>query len=426
MFRSDRWWTLVLVLALMGAMFRLPAFLALAAALFVVLGAAEWWQKHALDGVVYRRRFHYIRGFPGEVTGLQVEVENRKLLPLSWLRVQDAWPKAVGPQDGTLLAPSHLPEQGFLTHVFSLRWFQRVRRSYALLLRQRGVYEVGPVQLETGDLFGFFEQRKEAGETETMTVFPHLLSLQEIGLPAEDPFGDRRVRRHLFEDVNRPMGVREYHPEDEFRRVHWPATAHTGELQVKVYQPTSAPVMVICMNAATFARHWEGYYPVLLEYLVEVAGTLANEGLQQGYRVGLISNGCLAHADQPFRIPPGRTAQQLARLLEALAAVTPLVTGPFEEFLLREVPRVPYGATLVVLTGVKDEEQPRSLGLAETLLRLKQHERRIVLVSLAEEAPQTVPGVMIRHLPLRETDSHMPDRLQRFSEEEPVQAIRGG
>jgi len=396
---TQRWVPLLGMLLLLGVVLQVPLLVALPAALLVVLGVAHYWQKHSLDGISYRRRFHYTRAFPGEEVPLRLEVENRKLLPLSWLRVQDPWPRAVGPEDEDILAPSHIPDRGFLTNVFSLRWFERARRAYVLKFRKRGVYAVGPARLDSGDLFGFYERTMEAGPIEHLTVFPSLVPLSTLDLPAEDPFGDRRSRRRLFEDPNRPMGVREYRPEDGFRRVHWPATARTGELQVKVFQPTSARVMVLCLNVSTFARHWEGVYPELLEHLVKLAATIVNQGIEDGYSVGLVSNGCLAHADQPFRIPPGRTPQQLAFLLQALAGVTSVVTAPFERFLLKEVPRVPYGATLVILTAVTTPE------LAETLLQLKRHERRINLVSLAKDAPPKIPGIQTVHIPFQETDT---------------------
>jgi len=393
--RENRWLVVLVMLLIFGVIFRIDLLVALSTALFVVLGVATWWRKHSLDKVTYRRKFHYIRGFPGEKTRLQVEVENRKLLPISWLRTQDPWSRAVGPEDDDVLAPSHIPDRGILTNVFSLRWFERTRREYKLMFRKRGIYAAGPVRLDSGDLFGFYEKTKEIGPTEYLTVFPELLPRSYIELPAEDPFGDRRSRRRLFEDPNRPMGVRAYHPEDSFRRVHWPATARTGQLQVKVFQPTSGQVMVVCMNVSTFSRHWEGVYPELLEHLIRLAATLVNQGLQEGYKVGLIAKGCLAHADQPFRIQPGRSPKQLSHLLEALAGVTSVVTAQFERFLMREAPRIPFGATMVILTAVTSPE------LAQTVIQLKKHERRITLISLAEEPLPQIPGITCLHRPFK-------------------------
>lgn len=392
---ANRWLIFLLIFYMLGVVLSSPLLVVFSTAMAVVLSVALIWQKYALDNVIYKRRFHFTRSYPGEEVPLRIEVENRKLLPLSWLRVLDPWPRAIGPDDEEVLAPHHLPDKGFLTHVFSLRWFERVRRSYTLIFRKRGVYAVGPARLESGDLFGIYTNEKEAVPAETITVFPSLLPLPALQLEAEDPFGDRTSRKRLFEDPNRPMGVREYRPEDGFRRVHWPATARTGELQVKVFQPTSAHVLVLCLNVSTFARYWEGINPALLEHLVSVAATLINQAVEEGYQVGLVSNGSLANSDQPFRIPPGRSPQQLARLLGALAGVTPITVAPFERFLMREVPRVPYGATLVMLTAVTTPD------LAETLLRLKRHERRITLFSLAVDPPPPVPGIQVIHRPFK-------------------------
>lgn len=362
----------------------------------VVIAVAELWRRHSLDQVDYRRKPHFTRAFPGESVDLRLEIENNKLLPVSWVRTEDNWPHPVGPADENLLAPSHHPDRGLLTNLFSLRWFERARRSYTLLFRQRGEYRVGPTRLRSGDLFGLYEQERELDNPAYLTVFPELVPLEDLHLPAEDPFGDRRSRRRIFEDPNRPMGVREYRPENSFRRIHWPATAHTGDLQVKVYQPTSAQEMVVCLNVITFPHHWEGVYPPLLERLVSVAATLVYEGVQMGYQVGLISNGCLAYSDQPFRVPPNRSPKQLANLLQALAAVTPMVTTSFEDFIVKEMPKVHFGASLVVVTAVTRPE------LSESLVKLKRHGRRITLVSLAQETPPVIQDVRAVHLPFEE------------------------
>lgn len=390
-------WVPFLVMTFLGgAIFKSPLVITLSITLAIILGVAGWWRKHALDGIVYRRSWHYSRGFPGEETSLKIEIQNNKLLPLTWLRTNDPWPLAVGPGDLSVLAPSHIADEGFLTHVFSLRWFERATRQYTLCFRQRGYYPVGPVELASGDLFGMYEARTTAGKSEALTVYPELLDFNELGLQTEDPFGDRHTRRRLFEDPNQPMGVRAYTPEDDFRRVHWPATARMGDLQVKVFQPVSSQVIMLCLNVATFPHYWEGIYPALLEQLIKITATLAYHSVQGGYAVGLISNGSLAHADQPFRLPPGRSPRQLAALLQALAEVSPFMTAPFEKYLLKAVPDIPYGATLVIVTALVTPE------LADTLVRLKKYRRNMTLISLEESPPPIISGILTVHLPFKE------------------------
>lgn len=387
------WWpflVLILLLGLLGGVYSLAAF---ALMLLIISAIAFWWKRHALDGVHVQRKFLYRRGYPNETLNMQVEVENRKFLPLPWLRVYDLLPLQVAPADESAVRQTHIADLGALISLFSLRWFERDRRAYNLLLRKRGVYRLGPASIESGDLFGIFEQIDPNGPVDYLTVFPETLPFQTLQLPSGDPFGDRRTRRRLYEDPNQPMGVRDYHPEDDFRRIHWPATAHTGDLQVKVYQPISARMLVVCLNVLTLKHYWEGTNPELLEYLVKVTATIIQQALDDGYRVGLVSNGCLSHADQPFRVPPGRSTSHLATLLTALASVTPFVTGSFDRFLISETPRLPYGATLFVITALFDDT------VAEALIRMKQHGRRVVLLSFARQKPPDIPGVLVHHIP---------------------------
>lgn len=183
----ERWVPILIGVSIIGLFFRIPFLVALSLSLLVVLGLAQWWKKSALNNVYYLRKFKYTRAFPGECYPVKLEFENRKLLPLSWLRVQDPWPKMVGPEDEEILAPSHVTDLGYLTHVFSLRWFERAQRRYPLMFRKRGVYALGPARMESGDLFGIFSSGKQIGPVEQLTVYPALIPLEKVELPPENP-----------------------------------------------------------------------------------------------------------------------------------------------------------------------------------------------------------------------------------------------
>lgn len=387
------WLPLLIILFFVGAFTKNPWLVVFSVALAAFIGLAQLWRKESLKKVFYRRRWHYHRGFPGEETSVRIEVENRKLLPVSWLRISDLWPKAAGPSDEEVLRSSHLTGYGRLTNLFSLRWFEKITREYKLKFKERGVYPVGPVDITSGDLFGLYESMRQETSRDTLTVFPELLPIHALDIRTENPMGLQRSRRHIYEDPNLPMGVRSYHPEDEFRRIHWPATARTGDLQVKVYQPVNSKMMVICLNIATSEQPWLGLNQPLSEHLIRVAATLAYQNIQEGYAVGLISNSCLAHSDQPFIIQPSNSPAQLAHLLESLANITLYVTGPFENFLARSLPQLPFGASLVIVAGIVTQ------GLCETLVRIKRYRTNTTLVSLASTPTPSIPGIHMIHMP---------------------------
>jgi uncharacterized protein (DUF58 family) len=394
---NRRWISLCFLLILLGLLVGRPGLLVLPIFLLITIVAGKWWNSRVLREVMYRRRIARKRVFPGETVDLEVQVENAKALPVPWLRVEDEWPLDVLPTDQTL-DPSHKPSMGNLTHVFALRWYERIRRSYTLLADKRGMYGLGPTRLYSGDVFGLFQAERVIEQQDYVIVYPRILTLAELNLPSKEPFGDARARHRLLKDPSRTMGARDFQPGDSFRHVHWPATARHQQLQTRVYEPTTALTAVICLNVATFPRPWEGILPELFERAIVVAASLAAYAVENRYSVGLVSNGAVPRSDQPIRVMPGRSPDQLTRILELLAAITGYVTMPMGRFLLRASPALPWGATLVVVTPVVTEE------LLAAILQLHLAGRHMVLVSLAQDAPPDLYGVVTHHLP----DSNWP------------------
>ena len=86
--------------------------------------------------------------------------------------------------------------------------------------------------------------------------------------------------------------------------------------------------------------------------LLLAALSLAALAAESRMPVGLVANGALPGSDQPLRLLPGRSPEQIVRILELLAAVTPFATAPIEVMVLREAPAMPWGSTIVVVTAI--------------------------------------------------------------------------
>lgn len=388
------WAILILAVILVGTLFRVQWLVGLGLATGTVLGITYVWRSRVLEKIVYRRQLIYTRGFPGETLPLRLSIENQKRLPVTWLRVRDSWPLSLMPEERDSLAPSHVPGRGYLTNIYHLWGYRRIVRDFRLRLGGRGVYTLGPAILEAGDPFGLVEHHEEREMPATVTVFPQLVPRSHLGLFSEDPYGERGIRKRLFEDPNLTIGVRPYTPEDTFRQIHWPATARTGQLQTRVYQPITAQVMMLCVNVATSEHPWLGTLPEVLEHLIRVAASFCYYGIEDGYAVGLAVNGGVTSADQFMQIQPGRTMDHLAMLLQTLAGVTPLITHPFERFLVHTASHVAMGATFVILTAVLNPS------LIEAITLIQRYRHHLVLVALSEEPPPSLAGVKTIHYPL--------------------------
>lgn len=389
---SPVWFEMAGLLIVVGLIAQQRALFVLAACILTVIPCAWWWKRMSLRHVEYERRFDKRCAFPGETFEMVVRITNRKVLPLTWLELSDEVPMAM-PLVRSMLMPTHIPHIGTLNNVLSMRWYERVSRRYELRCTARGVHTLGPVHMRSGDLFTLFEARETSPSSDRLVVYPHIWPLEDLGLPSKEPFGERKAHRRLLEDPLRTVGIRDYHPEDSLRHIHWKATAHRGQLQVRVFEPAATPTLVILLNVSTFAHNWEGVLPELFERTISVGGSIATWAVGQKYKVGLVANGCMPFSDQPIRVPPGRSPGQLAAVLEALACVTSFATLSMPELLRRESPRLPWGATLVVVTAIVTD------GLAAALLSLRDAGRQMALVSLAEEAPPHMERVAIFHIP---------------------------
>jgi uncharacterized protein (DUF58 family) len=155
-------------------------------------------------------------------------------------------------------------------------------------------------------------------------------------------------------------------------------------------------------------RHWQGHHPELLERAISVAASLAQLATTERLPIGLIANGRLPGSDQSLRLLPGRSPDQLTTILELLAAVTGFASAPLESLLLQEAPRLPWGATLIVVTAIAYEE------LLATLLDLDSAGRKIVLFTLAEKPPS--PSGRVNHLKIY----HLPHLVADLDPDEPV------
>ena len=394
---SDAWLPLSLLFLVIGLLAgRNAGFIALGLVLLLIVGVSTLWKNLSLLNVSYERRFDRTRVFPGEPIVMTVLIRNDKGLPLTWLRFRDLLP--IAPSGDTPSPAADLLGNYTLQSVYSMQSQERVERAVTLRFPLRGFYKIGPVSYESGDIFTLFTLEREHSYIDTLIVYPQIWPLEELGLPPKEPFGELRVRQSLFTDPIRTRGIRDYQPQDRFRDVHWKATARRGQLQTKVYDPSTGMTMAVFLNVATFARHWMGFDPDLLERAISVAASIANYGVQQGWGVGLYANGAMPNSDQPLRVSPGRAPDQLGNVLEALAAVTEFATGGIDAMLLRESPHLPWAATLVLVTAVVTDD------ILIALTRLQEAGRRVVLIALGDEPPPRVPGaradtIVTYHIP---------------------------
>ena len=93
--------------------------------------------------------------------------------------------------------------------------------------------------LETGDVFGLHRRYRVATEPHFLLVYPQVRPLAGFDIASRRPIGEVKMSYRLFEDPTRMAGVRRYEAGDPLNRIHWRATARTGMLHSKMYEPST-------------------------------------------------------------------------------------------------------------------------------------------------------------------------------------------
>jgi uncharacterized protein (DUF58 family) len=218
--------------------------------------------------------------------------------------------------------------------------------------------------------------------------------MEMVGLRAASPFGEQRATRRIVEDPLRLAGVRDYQPGDSVRHVHWKSTARRGLLQTKVFEPSASQSLLIFLYSQTLGRAHEGVVVDHFETGVVVAASVARAALDALHPVGLFTNGTVAEAPRRVRVPASRHNAQLTYILETLARLTYFTFLSFESLLRVELPRLPYGATLLAVSAIVTE--PILSALLD--VRAAGHPVALVLVGnpIAPDLPPELPVFFAR------------------------------
>ena len=381
-----KWILGIVVLLVLGLVFHLTL---LVYAMYVLMGAllvGRFLARAWMENLVATRTAGESTCEIGETVRITVELENRGRLTVPWILLEDSIPIAAlhGMRPGleidgpwvslTRLAP------GEKETVFE----------YDAKFLQRGYFQFGPLLVETGDVFGLHRQFRLLTEPRYVLVLPKVLPLQGYNLASRRPLGEIRVAHRLFEDPTRLAGVRLFQQGDPLNRVHWRATARTGQLHSRVYENSRVTGATILLDF-----HAESYRGAVGETSAELAiGTvaaLANAVFLQGQQIGLVTNGRDA-ADrireegtqgeflnrtvatqraataaentrmQPVVVPTRRTSDNFQRILETLARLEQTDGLEFAALLNEASVQIPRDATLVAVFSRVTPEMAMALG----------------------------------------------------------------
>jgi len=250
------------------------------------------------------------------------------------------------------------------------------RAAYRIPTVRRGNYAVGPMITSLSDPFGLAQTSSELGLVDQVTVYPriHDLASPPLGGGGLRASADAVRARSVTLDGDEFAALREYEIGDDLRKVHWPATARTGELFIRQDTSYREPHVVVVLDTRADAHDDESF-----EVAVEVVASLLVRLTRDGRRVAIRTTGGTVLC----------TADDGAVGLDRLSAVTLDPTARVLD------PAVGAGQSLVVLvTGRIDPHD------TAPLRRAVQPHRPVLLVTTRTGDGAVAPSGGITHVDL--------------------------
>ena len=331
----------LILLMVVAALLKADAVLTIFYLITGVYVFGRWWTEHSITRVsidlLYSRR-----AFLNSIVPIQLKVENHSILPAVWLQLHVSLPVA-------LISPS------FFQQVVSLGPRQKNLLEFKVRANKRGYYSIGPTYVQAGDLIGLSKELERQVPADYLIVYPMIYPLQHLKLPSRSPFGTIRHSSPIYEDPSRVMGKRDYQVGDSLRRVDWKATASTGRMQVKIFEPSISLETSLFLSLNTEDYDIQTLYDAT-ETAITTAASIASWAAGKKQNVGLYSNGLdpLAENAPVHPIPSRKGINHLMTILDCLARIQAGPSIPFVQLLRQSIPGLAWGTTLVLITGHQD------------------------------------------------------------------------
>ena len=193
---------------------------------------------------------------------------------------------------------------------------------YALESDRRGRHALGPLHLTWGDPFGLARRADLIEGDDHVVVLPRLVPLRRDAPAASGAGAHGHTPQFIALHGEQDVSIRAYRDGDDLRKVHWPATAHRGELMVRQEDRPARRACLLVLDPAMGHDADGRAYPggaAAFEWAVSALASMAAELGRRGYAVRLVD----AQTATDRGGPAGPAASSADAALIALAETAP-------------------------------------------------------------------------------------------------------
>lgn len=295
-----------------------------------------------------------IRMYQGEKEELSFELENESMLPIVHGQFRF--------QIESIVRSLDMEEESTeMIHAFqksfSLKAKGKTKIHFPFKAETRGVARVRGITYTFPHLFNF--------DSLSLTylpkyfieviVFPKALPISGIERAFQMAPGDQKTNLSPFEEIQSPIGTRDYEYSDPFHRVNWKASAKTQHLQTNVYEKVVDMSYLFIVNIRRNAQSGVQSNH-LMEQLLSYTAYMCKYALDEELPYELYINARTASTVPYLHLSEGEGRSHYSKSLELLARIPKYTMSYSYTHMVHRIRRQTTSLKTIVMIGDVSEE----------------------------------------------------------------------
>lgn len=284
--------------------------------------------------------------YAGDKIDIDYQINNHSNFYIPYIEIQSHIGKQLTGKGSPKITTTLYPKESFI-------------HRETVVLKKRGYYKLGEIQLTVKDVFGLYSLRKNITTETSLLVYPETIELSTFRITAVEQSGELLVEDPAFQDRSRISSIREYRDGDWIKSIHWKLSAKLDQLMVKDYENRGNA------HVAMFIDNYQGHFTNdvdrrLEDKMAEVALSIINYYINQNIPIWFETQ------DQEGIIQiQGVQKSHIKSFLTFLAKFKGNGSMEFNSFITSRIDTIRKDTTVIIITTNLD----KSMGTLGILLK---------------------------------------------------------